>query len=267
MFCASAARFVFVFLCLSILPRVFAQDPVAATRQLPPNTSRTSVPVLVELFTSEGCSSCPPADILLQRLDDNQPIPGTQLIVLSEHVTYWDQEGWKDPNSSSAFTYRQSVYALGVREPYTPQFVVDGSQSVSLEKVKSLEQALNKAKGNAKIPVRIRNVTVDPSGPATLHAHIEADNTDQHNAEIYLAVALNHVESQVLRGENGGRHLVHVAVVQQLNKVRKLPKGKSFAQDVQVKPKANEDPRSIRVVVFAQEPGQGKLIGAAVQKF
>jgi hypothetical protein len=269
MFCADAPRFVFVFVCLSILPLVFAPEPAAVSRQLPPNTSQSSVPVLVELFTSEGCSSCPPADILLQRLDDNQPIPETQLIVLSEHVTYWDQQGWKDPNSSSAFTYRQSVYegSLGVQEPYTPQFVVDGSQSVSLEKVKSLEEALHKAKGNAKIPVRISNVTVDPSGSATLHAHIEADNTDKHNAEIYLAVALNHVESQVLRGENSGRHLVHVAVVQQLNKVGKLQKGKSFAQDVQVKLKANEDPKSIRVVVFAQEPGQGKLIGAAVQKF
>jgi hypothetical protein len=269
MFRAGPVRSALGFIALSVLPPAFAQDPAAATRQLPSNTSQASVPVLVELFTSEGCSSCPPADILLQRLDDNQPIPGTQLIVLSEHVTYWDQQGWKDPNSSSAFTYRQSVYegSLGVQEPYTPQFVVDGNQSVSLEKVKSLEDALNKARGNGKIPVRISNVIFDPSDPATLHAHIEADNTDKHNAEIYLAVALNHVESQVLRGENGGRHLVHVAVVQQLNKVGKLPKGKSFAQDVQVKLKPNEDRKSIRVVVFAQEPGQGKLIGAAAQKF
>jgi hypothetical protein len=268
MFRAGQARSALGFIVLSVLPLAFAQDPAAATRQLPPNTSQASVPVMVELFTSEGCSSCPPADIVLQRLDDNQPIPGTQLIVLSEHVTYWDQQGWKDPNSSSAFTYRQTVYesTLGVQEPYTPQFVVDGSQSVSLEKVKSLEDALNKAKGNAKIPVRISNVTVDPSDPATLRAHIEADNTDKHNAEIYLAVALDHVESQVLRGENGGRHLVHVAVVQQLNKVGKIAKGKSFAQDVQVKLKTNEDPKSIRVVVFAQEPGQGKLLGAAMQK-
>ena len=225
--------------------------------------------MLVELFTSEGCSTCPPADILLQRLDEYQPIPGTQLIVLSEHVTYWDQQGWKDPNSSTAFTDRQSVYetALGVKEAYTPQFVIDGSQAVSLDNPKNLDDALNKAKGDAKIPVRISNVAVDPSNPAALRAHIEADtNSDKHNADVYLAVALNHVESKVLRGENGGKHLIHVAVVQQLNKVGKLPKGKSFAQDVQVKLKPNEDLKSIRLVAFAQESGQGKVLGGAMEK-
>ena len=270
MFYAGPARLALGFASLSIFPLAYAQAPPSGTSLPASNATQASVPVLVELFTSEGCSSCPPADILLQRLDDNQPIPGTQLIVLSEHVTYWDQQGWKDPNSSSALTYRQSVYenSLGVREPYTPQLVVDGNQSVSLEKLKNLEDALNKAKGNAKIPVRISNVTVDPSDAATLHAHIEADtNTDKHSADVYLAVALNHVESQVLRGENGGKHLIHVAVVQQLNKVGKIPKGKSFAQDVQVKLKPNEDLKSIRLVVFAQAPGQGKLLGATMQKF
>ncbi len=225
--------------------------------------------MLVELFTSEGCSSCPPADVILQRLDDYQPIPGAQLIVLSEHVTYWDQQGWKDPNSSTAFTDRQSAYEspLGEKEPYTPQFVIDGNQSVSLEKLKDLEDALNKAKENAKIPVRITNISPDPSNPATLRLHIETDaNPDKHNADVYVAVALNHVESQVLRGENGGKHLIHVAVLQQLNKVGKIPKGKSFAQDVEVKLKPNENLKDIRLVAFAQESGQGKLIGAAMQK-
>lgn len=252
---------------LSILPRAHAQT--ASPETTPPSASQPAVPVLVELFTSEGCSSCPPADVLLQRLDDAQPIQGAQLIVLSEHVTYWDQEGWKDPNSSSDLTFRQTNYesALGLKEPYTPQFIIDGTRSASLQNVKDLEDALNKAKANAKIPIRISNLTVDPSNPALLHAHIEADtNPDKHNADIYVAVALNHVESQVLKGENGGKHLVHVAVVQQIDKVGKLPKGKSFAQDVQIKLKPNEDLKSIRLVAFAQENAQGKLLGASVQK-
>src|ERR1700757_2337229 len=161
MFLAGPVRSVLVFVSFSLLPSAYAQAPAPATNLPIPTNSQASVPVVVELFTSEGCSSCPPADVLLQRLDDNQPIAGTQLIVLSEHVTYWDQQGWKDPNSSTALTERQTAYetALGVNESYTPQFVVDGSRSVSLESRKDLEDALNKAKANSKLPVRISNVT------------------------------------------------------------------------------------------------------------
>lgn len=220
--------------------------------------------VLVELFTSEGCSSCPPADLLLQKLDEFQPIAGAHLIVLSEHVTYWDHDGWKDPNSSDAFTQRQGSYesALGVRDLYTPQFVVDGTQEASLSVRGKIEEVLKKAATTPKLGVRIGDLTVDAG---VLRAHVETDsNFTKHNADVFVALAANRVESQVLRGENGGKHLVHVAVVRQLLKVGKLPKEKAFSQDVQLKLKPGEDFSNLRVIVFAQESG-GKVLGAAEQ--
>lgn len=224
------------------------------------------VPVLVELFTSEGCSSCPPADTYAERLDHAQPIPGVALIVLSEHVDYWDHDGWKDPYSSASLTERQSEYerALGLSTPYTPQIIVDGT-AVLKGDAQQLKAIYDKAGEESKLSVRLAAVNVAPSN--LVRAHVDVDGSSvKHGADIYLAVALDHAESQITAGENNGKRLSYVSVVEELKKVGKLQKGKDFSQDVELKLKSAPDPKNLRVIAFVQESGPGKVLGAAVEK-
>jgi hypothetical protein len=221
-------------------------------------------PVVIELFTSEGCSSCPPADDFVRKLDTQQPVAGVQFIVLSEHVDYWDHDGWRDANSSAALTERQVEYkrSLGLGGPYTPQLIVDGTKELRFADPQQLETTFQQAATTPKVAVRIGAVSIDP---AVLRAHVEADDdAEKHSADVFVAVTLDHVESQVLKGENGGRHLTHVAVVQQITRVGKVQRGKSFSGDVQLKLKPGTDPKNIRLVAFLQEPGPGKFLGAAL---
>src|SRR6202040_1868228 len=132
-------------------------------------------PVLVELFTSEGCSDCPPADALLQQLDRAQPVAGEQLIVLSEHVDYWNHIGWTDPYSSRFFSDRQSAYSerFGLSSVYTPEMVVDGTTEFVGNSGGLAKQAIEKARELDKIPIRIS--AISRGNPGVLNAHVEAD--------------------------------------------------------------------------------------------
>jgi hypothetical protein len=229
-----------------------------------------SSPVLVELFTSEGCSSCPPADALLQQLDASQPVTGAQLIVLSEHVDYWNHIGWTDPYSSRFFSDRQSAYSdrFGLSSAYTPQMVVDGATEFVGNDSRLANQAIQKSLAMQKVSVRISAISVDT--PSTLRAHVETDALPEtakaRKADVYLVVALNHAESQVLRGENSGRRLTHVGVVQRLTKIGSLETGKGFSQDIRVKLDAKTDLTNLRVVAFIQQGGQRQVLGAALER-
>lgn len=227
-------------------------------------------PVVVELFTSEGCSSCPPADALLQQLDHAQPVGGAQLIVLSEHVDYWNHIGWTDPYSSRLFSDRQSAYSdrFGLKSVYTPQMVVDGNTEFVGNDSHLANQAVLKALALTKVAVRISGISLDAS--KTLQAHIDTDalpdTSKIRKAEVYIVVALNHAESQVLRGENSGRRLTHVGVVQSLTRVGSIEAGKNFSQDVRLKLDSRTDPANLRVIAFIQQPGQKQILGVAQQR-
>jgi hypothetical protein len=240
----------------------FAADLRAA------ETKATAVPILIELFTSEGCSSCPPADAWLLQMDTAQPVNGAQLIVLSEHVDYWDHDGWKDPYSSSLLTGRQTEYehVFKLDSPYTPQVVINGTVNLSLTDNQQAQQAFQQASGATVIPISIRSAAITQGNPAVLHAQVEIDGSSaDRKADVYEAIALSHAESQVLHGENGGKRLSHVAVVQELTKIGKLEKGKAFSRAIDIKLKPGTDPKNVRLIVFAQEPGPGKVLGAALQ--
>jgi hypothetical protein len=232
-----------------------------------PSSSNRRVPVLVELFTSEGCSSCPPADALLQKLDQ-QPIAGEEMLVLSEHVDYWNHIGWKDPYSARFYSDRQGVYAQRLGgDVYTPQMVVDGTSHFVGSDAALANEAFAKAWNRPKIAVRLSSVL--PGSTNVLAAHLETGALQEsfglREADVYVAIALNHAESQVSGGENSGRKLSHTAVVKSIVKVGRLREGQTFAQDIQLKLAPGADPRNLRLIAFVQEPGQGRVIGAAAQ--
>jgi hypothetical protein len=224
--------------------------------------------VLVELFTSEGCSSCPPADALLQKLD-RQPVAGEEMIVLSEHVDYWNHIGWKDPYSSRFYSDRQSTYArrLGLSDVYTPQMIVDGTSQFVGSDEELADKAFAKELAKPKIAVTLSSVSVGATN--VLQAHLETgalpESFGLRAADVYVAVALNRAESHVSHGENAGRTLAHTAVVRSIVKVGTLRQGQTLAQNIQLKLDPGTDTHNLRLIAFVQEPGQGRVIGAAMQ--
>ncbi len=224
--------------------------------------------MLIELFTAEGCSSCPPADHFLEQLDAAQPVPGAHLIVLSEHVDYWDGRGWPDPYSSKAFTDRQVAYErrLKLNEPFTPQFIVDGAVDMSLSHREKIKDQLLKAAAADKIPVTIESLHVGAGAAPSINGVVTvAAPAGDRPCDLFIAVALDHADTQVLRGENRGQHLTHVAVLRELERVGTVAPGAASSQPFSIVLRKNGDSPPFRIVAFVQQPGNGAVRGAAEQ--
>jgi hypothetical protein len=221
------------------------------------------VPVLLELFTSEGCSSCPPADELLEQLDRTQPQRGAELIVLSEHIDYWDALGWKDPFSSAQFTNRQYYYA-GKIDPsagaYTPELVVDGRAGMVGSDSDAVFSAIGHAARAQKSSISIHRASREG---ARLTLHVEGAPLDR-TATLYVALADDHVSVHVERGENAGRTLSHVAVVRSLTPVGVVSAQHEVNTDVAL-PLASDSTKTLRVVTFLQDQATGAILAIASQ--
>jgi hypothetical protein len=226
-----------------------------------------ATPVLVELFTSEGCSSCPPADALLSRLGRTQPVHGADIIALEEHVDYWDHLGWKDPFSSEAATMRQNDYgsAFGGEQIYTPQMIVDGRTEFVGSSDSDALRAIRSAIQSPKPAVQLEwgagdNLKINVS-PLTGAMH-------GGDLQLFLVVAENMLHTDVKRGENAGRALEHNGVVRQLTLVGKINSPASgFSSTAAVHPAREWNRENLRAVVFVQERHSRHILAASAIPF
>jgi hypothetical protein len=230
-------------------------------------------PVVVELFTSEGCSSCPPADAVLARLQQTQPVAGAEVIALSEHVDYWNYIGWSDPFSSAAFSARQETYAraLGQQDRvYTPQMIVDGQTEFNGSAMNKALEAIAKASRSPKADVRIvipETKTQKDNQNVRLNVSVKnvppVDRGDV--AEVILALTEDKLSSNVTRGENSGRKLAHTAVVREMLALGRVdPATKTFDSEKTMAIADGWKRDDLRVVVFVQERVHRRVLGAAV---
>jgi hypothetical protein len=208
--------------------------------------------VLVELFTSEGCSSCPPADALLGRLRQEFAGRGFEVIPLGFHVDYWNSLGWKDRFSAAEFSRRQEQYARALRVdgPYTPQMVVDGeTEFVGSESARASAAIAEAANRSQRAQIELSLSALDK---LTVKA-----SSAENGAQVMLAITEDNLSTKVGAGENNGRELHHAAVVRELHPLGKIQNG-SFATSVPLAMAKEWKPADLRAVVSSS---RAKLVG------
>jgi hypothetical protein len=247
-----------------MLPCLILFNSGTAKAEQSDGKERLNHAVLVELFTSEGCSSCPPADQVLSRLQ-TQPVPGVEIVTLSEHVPYWNYLGWKDPYSQEVFSKRQQSYASRFKKAsvYTPQMVIDGKTELLgsnyLQALADIKASTKTAKARIQLSGRAQ-----PPDQLSFQGQIQLPNSRTHStqATVYAAVVEDNLISSVIRGENAGSKLVHNSVVRELFKIGELNGVKPFLFQKTVKVAESLKMKDIRLVLFVQASG-AEILGAA----
>jgi hypothetical protein len=228
------------------------------------------VAVIVELFTSEGCSSCPAADRMLARLEQTQPVPGVQVVAIEEHVDYWNQLGWADPFSSPQYRARQNDYAVAFKASniYTPQMVVNGQTEFVGSDMNRAYHEIGAAAQAATALIDLRTGS-NSRDPDLLDLSVQVSNPKAakwRDSNVYLAVTEDGLTTFVQSGENAGRTLRHSSVVRSFGVIGRLdPKGANGGQLVSSLRLPREWKRdNLHAVVFVQERETFHITGASI---
>ena len=222
--------------------------------------------VVVELFTSEGCSSCPPADAVLSQLVARQPVAGVEVLALGEHVDYWDRLGWRDPFSSAAYSARQSAYDSRVfhrNDVYTPQVVVDGQLERVGSDVDAVQRAVKQATQAPKAVVDVAARAGERALRVNVHVTVPPSLALRDSADVVVAITEDNLATDVRRGENRGQTLRHSAVVRSLTAIGTLASGeREWSNGVSVPLATDWTATNLRIISFLQERGSRRIVGA-----
>jgi hypothetical protein len=228
------------------------------------------VPVIVELFTSEGCSSCPPADEVLTQLVSLQPVSGAEIIALGEHVDYWDRLGWRDPFSSAAYSARQADYASKAfhgGDIYTPQMVVNGREALVGSNYRAATAAIARAARpsgpRARVMLKASRDVHASSALFVMQVDAPAGTSLAGSAELFLALTEDGLVTQVRRGENSGRQLRHSATTRFLASVGVVhADARPWTASTTVRLAADWDLSRMRAIAFVQDRATKAVLGA-----
>jgi hypothetical protein len=242
---------------------------VAQDASEPP--TRAGRTVVLELFTSEGCSSCPPADRLLEELAGSAVGNDIEIVPLSLHVDYFNHLGWRDPYSKASFSRRQERYAevLPAGRVYTPQLVVDGEVHLLGSERPQVMAAIATAGQRPDAAVLLRPSTASKAGAEgnTWQVSIDAAPVSPRpvSVRLFVAVTEDGLQSSVSRGENAGRRLEHVAVVRSLSALGEVPIGPTGSATHTVKIDLDSSWRRDRLhlVAWIADGPNGRILGAA----
>jgi hypothetical protein len=225
----------------------------------PPSSESGYEPVaVIELFTSQGCSSCPPADKLLSETISNAGKQHQQIFAMEFHVDYWNRLGWSDPFSDAKFSERQRDYAnkLDPQSIYTPQMIVNGSREFVGSDRSALQQALSKAL-KTSAAVTFKSLKVEQLPGKNIHVNYEVAG-DYTGCTVNFALVSAHETTEIKRGENGGRTLNNENVVRQLLTAKAAAEG-----DAEFSASPVPSPAKSSVIAFVQRTTDLSILGAA----